>query len=145
MEQAFLDSALKPINDFNDEIVLFFEPKSTDSREAAKASHDRIAQRLDVSKIPSTQETFQLYFQGGSGAAEDKLGLREMLKKTNIPILVISGDHDISFAVENWFPLIRQLLTTQIIILPQTGHAPQHQFPSLVANYIECFLTKNNN
>jgi len=26
LEQTFLDAVLKPINDFNDEIILFFEP-----------------------------------------------------------------------------------------------------------------------
>jgi pimeloyl-ACP methyl ester carboxylesterase len=142
LEQAFLDRALKPVNDFDDEIILFFEPESEGSRKAAKASHDRIAKRIDVSKIPATREIFQRYFEGGKGATDDAKGLRESLKKTSAPILVISGDHDISFAVENWFPLVRQLPTAQIIVLPQTGHAPQHQHPDLVVSYIECFLTK---
>jgi len=142
LEQAFLDAALKPVNDFNDEIILFFEPESAASKLAAKASHERIAKRLDVSKIPSTMEVFQLYFQGGTGAAEDVNGLREKLKKTTMPILVVCGDHDISFAVENWYPLTRQLPTAQLIVLPKTGHAPQHQHPDLVTGYIENFLTK---
>lgn len=142
LEQAFLDSALKPVNDFNDEVILFFEPKSDASRVAAKASHDRIAKRIDVSKIPSTMNVFDRYFKGAATATEDAGGYREKLKNTKMPILVISGDHDISFAVENWFPLIRQLPTTQIIILPLTGHGPQHQYPELVTAYIEAFLNK---
>ncbi len=28
LEQTFLDAVLKPINDFNDEIILFFQPSS---------------------------------------------------------------------------------------------------------------------
>lgn len=139
-EQAFLDAALKPINDFQDEIVLFFEPASKVSKAAAKLSHGRIAQRIDVSKIPSTQDVFQLYFQGSAGFREDKEGYREMLKKTKTPILIISGDHDISFAVENWFPLVRQLPTAQLIVLPLTGHGPQHQHPELVVEYIKNFI-----
>lgn len=140
LEQSFLDHALKPINDFEDEVILFFEPESEESRKAAKASHDRIAQRIDVSKIPSTMEVFQLYFAGGENAAEDKDDYRNKLKTTKTPILVISGDHDTSFAVENWYPLTRELPTTQFIVLPQTGHAPQHQNVPLVVNYIENFL-----
>jgi pimeloyl-ACP methyl ester carboxylesterase len=140
LEQAFLDAALKPVNDFNDEVVLFFEPKSEASTYAAKASHDRIAKRLDLSKIPSTQEIFQLYFKGSAGLSEDKENYLGRLKTTKTPILIISGDHDISFAAENWYPLTRQLLTAQLIVLPQTGHAPQHQYPILVAGYIESFL-----
>ncbi|SHF94404.1 alpha/beta fold hydrolase [Flavobacterium johnsoniae] len=140
LEQSFLDHALKPINDFNDEVILFFEPESEESKKAAKASHDRIAQRIDVSKIPSTMDVFQLYFAGGENAADDKDNFRDKLKTTKTPILIISGDHDTSFAVENWYPLTRQLPTSQLIVLPQTGHAPQHQNIPLVVNYIDIFL-----
>lgn len=140
LEQSFLDHALKPINDFDDEVVLFFEPESEESRKAAKASHDRIAQRIDVAKIPSTMDVFQLYFAGGENASEDKDNYRDKLKTTKTPILIISGDHDTSFAVENWYPLTRHLPTAQHIIFPQTGHAPHHQHVNLVVNYIHAFL-----
>lgn len=140
LEQAFLDAALKPINDLKDEEILFFEPASEESRKQAKASHDRIAKRLDVSKIPSTMDVFQLYFKGGEGMTEDKDNYKEKLETIKTPILIISGDHDISFAVENWYPLTRKLPTTQLIVLPQTGHAPQHQHVNLVVNYIDNFL-----
>lgn len=140
LEQAFLDAALKPINSFEDEIILFFEPLSEESKIAAKASHERIFKRIDVSKIPSTMDVFQLYFKGGEGLSEDCDNFREKLKNTKTPFLVISGDHDISFAVENWYPLTRQLPTVQLIVLPQTGHAPQHQHVQLVVDYIESFL-----
>ncbi|MBW4361597.1 alpha/beta fold hydrolase [Flavobacterium taihuense] len=140
LEQAFLDCALKPINDFDDEVILFFEPNSEASVKAAKLSHDRIAKRIDVSKIPSTMDVFQLYFAGGAGLREDNLKFRDQLKATTTPILVICGDHDISFAVENWFALLRELPTAQIIVFPHTGHAPQHQFPELSAKYITNFI-----
>lgn len=144
LEKAFLERALKPINNEEDEIVLFFEPTSAESIKASKLSHDRIAKRLDVSKIPSTQEVFDLYFKGGAGYREDKANFREQLKTTKTPILIISGDHDISFAVENWFALNRQLPTAQIIVYPQTGHAPQHQYPELTVNYITNFITQTS-
>lgn len=139
---AFLQAATKAINDFDDEIILFYEPKSQKSIDAAKISYERISKRLDVSKIPSTMDVFQLYFQAGGAAAEDKEGLREKLKKTAVPILVISGDNDISAAIENWFPLLRELPTVQIIILPHAGHAPQHQEPLLTVGYITTFLSQ---
>lgn len=140
LEKAFLERALKPINDEEDEIVLFFEPDSEASRKASRQSHDRIAKRLDVSKIPSTQAVFDLYFKGGAGYREDKENFRGQLKTTKTPLLIISGDHDISFAVENWFALLRELPTAQIIVFPHTGHAPQHQFPELTARYIADFI-----
>ncbi|KUJ60081.1 alpha/beta hydrolase [Flavobacteriaceae bacterium CRH] len=137
---AFLQAAVKPLNDFDDEIVLFYEPKYQKSIDAAKISYERIRKRLDISKIPSTMEVFQLYFQAGGAAEADKEGLRDKLKETAVPILVISGDNDISAAVENWFPLLRELPTVQIIILPFAGHGPQHQEPLLTTGYIRTFL-----
>lgn len=140
VEKAFLDVALKPINNFDDEVVLFFEPESDVSIAAAKASHDRIAQRIDVSKIPSTMEVFNLYFKGGDGFRDDKSNFREQLKTTKTPILIICGDHDISFAVENWYPFTRQLTNAQMVIFMQSGHGPQHQYPELSAKYITDFI-----
>lgn len=140
LEQSFLDAALKPINSFDDEVILFFEPNSEASIKAAKASHDRISQRIDVSKIPSTMEVFELYFKGGAGFREDKENFRDQLKTTKTPILIICGDHDISFAVENWYPFTRQLTNAQLITFFKSGHGPQHQYPELTAKYIINFI-----
>lgn len=140
LEQAFLDAALKPTYDFEDEMVLFFEPESDSSRIAGKASHDRIVKRLDASKVPMAMETFQLYFQGTAPLEEDAKGYREQLKHSKVPMLALCGDHDISFAVEMWYGLSRKLHTTQLIVLPKTGHGPHHQFPELSARYIDDFI-----
>jgi pimeloyl-ACP methyl ester carboxylesterase len=140
LEQVFLDAALKPINDFEDEIVLFFEPKSAFSRAAAKTSHDRIHKQIDISKIPSTMDVFRIYFEGGEGFTEDILNFREQIKKTKIPILIICGDHDVSFAVENWYAIFNQMVNTQMIVYSETGHAPQHQYPELTSRHIINFV-----
>jgi len=139
-EQVFLDAALKPINDFDDEVVLFFEPKSQISLAAAKASHERIHKKIDVKKIPSTMEAFQVYFAGGDAFKEDILNFREQIKKTKIPILIISGDHDVSFAVENWYAIVNEMVNTQMIVYSETGHAPQHQYPEITSKYIINFV-----
>jgi len=139
-EQVFLDAALKPINDFDDEVVLFFEPKSQISLAAAKASHERIHKKIDVKKIPSTMEAFQVYFAGGDAFKEDILNFREQIKKTKIPILIISGDHDVSFAVENWYAIVNEMVNTQMIVYSETGHAPQHQYPEMTSKYIINFV-----
>src|SRR5215217_5566441 len=51
-EQVFFDAALKPMNDFQDELVLFFEPASVASVSAAEASHQRLALRESDLDIP---------------------------------------------------------------------------------------------
>lgn len=140
IEPVFFEHALKPENNLEDENYLFFEPASEKSRQAAKESHDRIAQRLERDLIPSTPDVFQRYFAGSGMFREDKLNFREAYKTLERPVLIISGDHDISFATENWFPLLKNAPTMQHIILGDAGHAPQHQYPKLSAAYVNLFL-----
>jgi pimeloyl-ACP methyl ester carboxylesterase len=146
LQQEFLERAVKPVNDLADEEVLFFEPRSEFSRAAARASHDRIYSRPEVvSKIPSKMEQFQVYFTAAEGFHEDKTSRRRKLTEIRTPILVISGDHDISTAGQNWFPLIGQLRNAQFLFYSETGHAPQHQYPELSAEYIIDFLASTSN
>jgi pimeloyl-ACP methyl ester carboxylesterase len=139
-DPAFFERALKPENDLDDETVIFFEPTSELSRAAAKASNERISKRLDRSKIPSTPDKFQHYFEGSAMMKKDEHDFRGQYKTLNIPVLVISADHDISFAVENWFPLLRNAPSMQHIIINDSGHGLQHQHPELIAGYINLFL-----
>jgi pimeloyl-ACP methyl ester carboxylesterase len=140
LSPLFLQKALKPDYDMEDIITLFYEPTSEKSRIAAQASAVRIAQRLDQSKVPATPEIFQRYFAVTNQLAEDKDNFREEYKTLQTPVLVISGDNDISFAVENWFPLLRNAPTLQHIIFPATGHAPHFQYPELTTAYINTFI-----
>jgi pimeloyl-ACP methyl ester carboxylesterase len=140
LSSLFLEKALKPDYDLEDTVVLFFEPKSEKSRVAAQSSSLRIAQRLDQSKVPATPELFRRYFAVTNQLAEDKDNFREAYKTLQTPVLVISGDHDISCAVENWFPLLQNAPTVQHFIFPNTGHAPHYQYPELSTGYIKAFL-----
>lgn len=140
LSPLFLERVLKPVHDFEDMVILNYEPKSEVSRAAAQASAIRISQRFDLSKIPATQELFQRFFAPTQQVAEDNDNFREAYKTLKTPVLVISGDNDISFAVENWFPLLRNAPTLQHIIMPNTGHAPHHQYPALTTTYINGFI-----
>lgn len=145
LSPVFLEKALKPDYDFEDIITLFFEPKSESSRIAAQASAVRIAQRLDQSKVPATQEIFQRFFAPSEQLALDKDNFREAYKTLQTSVLVISGDNDISFAVENWFPLLQNAPTLQHIIFPNTGHAAHYQYPELATSYIKSFIKNTIN
>lgn len=145
LSPLFLEKALKPDYDLEDIITLFFEPRSEKSRIAAQASSERIAQRIDQSKVPATPEIFQRFFAPSDQLALDKDNFREAYKTLQTPVLVISGDNDISFAVENWFPLLQNAPTLQHIIFPNTGHAPHYQYPELATSYIKSFIKNTIN
>lgn len=143
IEEIFIKTAYKPVNDFNDEIILFFEPISEFSVKAAKESHDRIARRTIDKDTPVKLEQLQFYGKGGEDFAKDRYNARQKLMTIKTPILVISGDHEICFPPENWFELNRQLPTTQLVVIPRSGHGPQHQYPEMVSDYIHSFIEKN--
>jgi pimeloyl-ACP methyl ester carboxylesterase len=140
VEPIFYEKARILNNSLEDEMVLFFEPAWEASRNAARLSHERIAKRTTDRDVMVPEKLWGNYSLGFAEYIEDKKGIRDKILKSNIPMLVISGDHDISFPVENWYALVRKLQTTQIIVIPMSGHGPQHEYPELVARYITEFL-----
>ena len=142
MEPAFVQSGTKSNKDlqFEDFVILFFEPKSEKSRLAAKKSMERISKRMDNSKVPEKPEILQRYVAPNASVAEDKENFRAAYTTLKTPVLVISGDHDISFAVDNWYPMVRKAPTMQLVVMPDAGHGPQDQYPELTSDYINAFL-----
>jgi pimeloyl-ACP methyl ester carboxylesterase len=138
-EKVFFDYALKPVNNFNDEIVLFFEPKYEESRYAAKLSHDRMHKRVSDTSKYVTPDKFNKYFQTVALYNADT-SASNRLTKGKIPILAISGEHDIVFPIEDWYGQTRVNPNLQIIMMPKAGHGPQSQYPMQTARYISGFL-----
>jgi pimeloyl-ACP methyl ester carboxylesterase len=139
-EPLFYEAAGRE-NDFEDEVILFFEPKSAASREAARRSHDRIAGRkTDLS--PPVPHAWAASNLGDRPKANPFPAppVLEILKTTTIPVLHIGGDHDLICPVENWYALNEQLPTLQLLTYPQSGHGPQHQHPVSSALHIATFV-----
>ena len=140
-EQLFYDKARIPENSFEDQVILFFEPRSSASQEAARRSVDRIAERTKDLSVPIPID-FAAAVLGDrpKNPMFPADAVLAAMKKTNIPILHVGGDHDISFPVENWYALNQQLPTLQLLTFPQAGHAPHHQHPVAVADHIATFV-----
>jgi pimeloyl-ACP methyl ester carboxylesterase len=140
-DELFYDTVSKPAPDLEDEVTIFFEPASAASREAARASRERIAQRTTDrgEDVPVEWAMAQLGSEPRNPMfpSEDILAL---LKSTTTPILHIGGDHDLIFPVENWYALNEQLPTLQLLTFPRAGHGPQHQHPEASAEHIATFV-----
>lgn len=140
-EQLFYDTAVIPDYSFENEVTLFFEPKSPASRAAARRSVDRIAQRTEGRSPPVPVDW-------AAANLGDKPrnplfpadAVLAALKATTIPLLHVGGDHDIIFPVENWYALNQQLPTLQLLTFPSAGHGPHHQHPEAVAQHIATFV-----
>lgn len=141
VQPQWLERALEPVNDLADEVVLFFEPSSESSRAAAQASHGRIYARPGVAeRIPAQEKELQPFLTMAGEFKADALGRRAQLTTSRTPILILCGDNDPSVPATNWFPLSGKIPRGQLVVLPQSGHGPQHQYPDLTAKYIEAFL-----
>lgn len=141
IQQAFLDRAFKPVNDLDDETVLFFDPRYKVSREAAKKSRERIYARPGVTeRIPATEAQIKAYLAAATEYHADAQARRDRLIASHIPLLIICGDNDISTAVDNWFALNQKIPNAHLVVYPQSGHAPQHQYAQLAALQVAAFL-----
>lgn len=143
-EKLFMQTAMQPYNGLDDQIILFFEPKSERSRQAAQRSADRIASR-DTDRSPDIAEGV---FMKLLSQAQDRTTIypdpdgSEMasLASGTTPVLVISGDHDIACPVGNWLTLTSEWKSIHLLTIPQAGHGPQHQEPEFVAQAITSFV-----
>jgi pimeloyl-ACP methyl ester carboxylesterase len=140
-EQLFYDTAAIPDNTFEHEVILFFEPLSPASREAARRSADRIAQRTKDRSVP-VPAAWAASILGDKPKSPlfPADAVLAALKTTTIPILHVGGDHDIIFPVENWYALNRQLPTVQLLTFPRAGHGPHHEHPEACAEHIATFV-----
>ncbi len=140
-EQLFFDTARIPDYGLEEEVILFFEPRSPASRAAAVRSHQRIAQRTRDRSVPVPADWAAANLGAGPRIPAFPLdAVREALLHTRIPILHVGGDHDIIFPVENWYVLNPQLPTLQLLTYPRAGHGPQHEHPEATAAHIAAFV-----
>ncbi len=143
IDPIFLPTALKPVYDLTDEYILFFDPASEKSRAAADASHERIQSRNADRSPPIPKDTFVRILKESSdprAVFPDDGRYQAFFEKTDIPVLVISGDREIVFPVENWHALNGKWPTLHLVNLPQAGHGPQHQYPEFSAEIIASFV-----
>jgi pimeloyl-ACP methyl ester carboxylesterase len=140
-EQLFYDTASRAEYGLEDEVVLFFEPRSAESVAAARRSAARLAARTR-DRSPAVPIDFAVAYLGNEprNPAFPSPAVLEFLRTTSIPILHIGADHDIIFPVENWYALNPQLPTLQLITYPRSGHGPQSQHPESCEAHIAAFI-----
>lgn len=143
-EELFFETAWIPEYGPREEYILFFEPESERSRTLADASLARIAARSEVRDAVTPPEVFIASVEASTDPAtpfpDHDGALSAFYRGTHIPVLALSGDHDIIFPVENWYALNDVWPTLFVATFPNSGHGPQHQYPELAADIIKSFV-----
>ena len=139
--QRFYDLAAEDRPTLEAYTDMFFDPDDAASRAASKASFDRIFSPSNVRSpdIPAAWAAAQTPRTPPNPVFPSDEVLMA-LKQTNVPILHLNGDRDISFPVENWYALNRQFPTLSLITYPRAGHASHFQYPELAAAHIGAFI-----
>lgn len=140
-EQLFYDLAAQGPATLEQYTTMFFEPKDAASRAASQRSFERIFARK-AGRSPDVPVEWALTQVPHSPPnpmfpSEEVL---QALKNTDVPILHLAGDHDLSVPVENWYALGGQLPTLNLVTYPRAGHAPHHQHPEMAAAHIAAFI-----
>lgn len=143
-EPLFFATATKLSYSADDEYILFFEPASARSRALADQSLARIAARSAVTDFATPSEVFigslMASIDPSTPFPDADGSFAEFFRTAGIPLLALSGDHDIIFPVENWYALNGLWPTLFVVTLPECGHGPQHQYPQMSADIIASFV-----
>lgn len=146
-EPLFLQTAFKHDYGMAEEYILFFEPDSARSRALGDASVARIRSRaavVDAVTPPEVMIGSVIESSDPTTPFPDPDGVMQAFyRTTDIPVLALSGDHDIMFPVENWYALNDLWPTLFVATWPESGHGPQHQYPELSADLIASFVRNN--
>lgn len=140
-EQLFYDLAPGPAT-LEQYTTMFFEPKDAGSRTASQRSFERIfARKNDRSPDVPVEWALTQVPRSPPNPMFPSEEVLQALKNTNVPILHVGGDHDISVPVENWYALSGQLPTMSLVTYPRAGHAAHFQYPEMAAAQIAAFIT----
>jgi len=140
-EQLFYDLAAQGPATLEQYTTMFFEPADAASRAASQRSFERIFARREGRSpdVPVEWALTQVPHSPPNPMFPSEEVL-QALKNTNVPILHLAGDHDLSVPVENWYALGGQLPTLNLLTYPHAGHAPHHQHPEMAAAQIAAFI-----
>jgi pimeloyl-ACP methyl ester carboxylesterase len=141
-EQLFYDLAAQGPATLEQYTSMFFEPKDAGSRAASQRSFERIfARKNDRSPDVPVEWALSQVPHSPPNPMFPSEEVLQALKNTNVPMLHLAGDHDLSVPVENWYALSGQLPTMSLITYPRAGHAAIFQYPEMAAAQIAAFIT----
>jgi pimeloyl-ACP methyl ester carboxylesterase len=140
-EQRFIDLGTQGPATLEQYTGLFFEPDDAASRAASKQSFERIfsPENIRSPDVPADWAKAQVPTSPPNPVIPSD-DVMNALTHTNVPILHLNGDHDISFPVENWYALNGLFPTLNLITYPRAGHAAHFQYPELAASQIAAFI-----
>jgi pimeloyl-ACP methyl ester carboxylesterase len=118
-------------------LSLFFEP-SDSSQSAGRRHLERLMLRADR-EPPSGENTVRAHVAAIRAWAE-KPASTDGLANVTLPVLVVSGSHDVMIPTTNSYDLSQQLPNAELIVYPDSGHGSLFQYPERFTRDVARFV-----
>lgn len=123
-----------------DDMAWLFFGQSDAGRAAAARYWERRHARTEDVDAPSGMPTIMAQVAAGRDWLEPHGERFADLAAITMPTLVANGHLDVMLNTTNSFHLQQHLPNAQLIIYPDTGHAPHFQYPDLFLAHLRLFL-----
>ena len=118
-------------------LSLFFEP-SESSQTAGRHHLERLMLRADR-EPPAGENTVRAHVAAIRAWAQ-KPSSPNGLANVKLPVLVVSGSHDVMIPTSNSYDLSQQLPNAELIVYPDSGHGSLVQYPERFARDVAGFV-----
>ena len=115
----------------------FFEP-SESSQSAGRRHIDRLMLRAD--REPAAGENTVRAHVAAIRAWAQKPASTDGLANVTLPVLVVSGSHDVMIPTTNAYNLSQQLPNGELIVYPDSGHGSLFQYPERFTRDVAGFV-----
>jgi pimeloyl-ACP methyl ester carboxylesterase len=139
----FGSRARKPVYEFDDYQFLFFYKSET--AKAACISYLERVDRIKEKDVAVTPEGYKnMSIAMGDFKANKEENYFDALKDIKQPVLIANGKFDPSYPLINSFVLEREILNSQLIIYPDSGHGFLFQYHRRFVPELLAFLASSN-
>jgi len=118
-------------------LSLFFEP-SESSQSAGRRHVERLMLRADPEPVAG-ENTVRAHVTA-IRAWTQQPAAPDRLANVKLPVLVVSGSHDIMIPTANSYNLSQQLPNAELVVYPDSGHGSLFQYPERFARDVARFV-----
>lgn len=113
--------ALKPVNDDDDFLFLFFKP-SAESQKAGQTYRERTRRWPNAHAVPIAPESWKAQLQAAGEVSTPQTSLLKRIPAIKQPTLLANGDRDIMVPTSHSYEMFKVMPSAKLVLYPDSGH-----------------------